>query len=292
VLRKAVAYWRLAALFAVFAAIFVYIAGIFSHPEQDMQESVPPQISDTQYIENNESFEPSVTIGIAKEQPIIINEARIGGDIYGMLSEYDQSPPSFNGNGEITIVVIHAHTSEMISSGAAVLEAGGILVELLRSAGIRAVHVTEEHDLQGRLGAYDRMMETVKKLSDEADGNIIAIDLHASESDSPVSFTIGVAEGVAWQENLRIAYAVSKGIESERPVLKLLPGGLGQQSGTITVNVAVGHPKGSDEDGRRLLADVSVALVSLFEENAPDHSGAFFIEYSDLFKSGCVNSYL
>ena len=259
--------WRFAALFVAFAAIFTAVSALSTGLDAEVKDCDVTTTDAMQSTEEIETYEPSVTAGVTEEPPIIINEARIDEAVDVLFGEYDKSPPAFKLVSGVSVAVIHAHPSERVSETMTALEAGDVLAMLLSSAGVGAVHIDQVHDSEGKLGAYDKMLGSIDKAGEKYEGLLIIIDLHGSEADSPVSFSVGVDTSVGWQENLRVAYAVAAELEYERPVIRLLPGDLGQHSGIITVSVAIGHPEASEEEARKILADLSVAVISLFREN-------------------------
>lgn len=262
--------WKFCALFAAFTAVFTTVYALSPEFSFESTGGTAPPMSGNQSSEEIEELEPSVTAGASEETPIIINEARIDEAIDLLIAGYDKAPPVFKLDRDVSVAVIHAHSSEKVSDGMTALEAGEVLAQLLSSAGVGAVHIDEIHDREGKLGAYDRTVESIGKAREKYGGLMMIIDLHGSESDAPVSFSVGVEDGVGWQENLRVAYAVATELERERPVIRLIPGDLGQHSGIITVSVAIGHPEASEDEARRLLGDVSVAVVMLFKEKIPE----------------------
>ena len=260
--------WRLAALFAVFVAILLPLSRLASKApiEEDLtEEDSAPATS----IDSTHEDEPAVSVAAPVEEPIIFNEARITEDLEAMFAEFRENPTVFFLRDKIAVAVLHAHTSENVSAEMTVLEAGEVLVQLLNSSGIRAVHLKEVHDADGKLGAYDNMLVTVRNTKDEYGGLMMIVDLHGNDEGGGVTFNVGVDTSFAWKENLRAAYSLQHVFDGVECGIRLLPDDLGQRGGTVTVSVAVGGALVDAEEGRSLISGLALAIVNMFEENTP-----------------------
>ena len=260
--------WRLAALFAVFVAILLPLSRLASKApiEEDLtEEDSAPATS----IDSTHEDEPAVSVAAPVEEPIIFNEARITEDLEAMFAEFRENPTVFFLRDEIAVAVLHSHTSENVSAEMTVLEAGEVLVQLLNSSGIRAVHLKEVHDADGKLGAYDNMLVTVRNTKDEYGGLMMIVDLHGNDEGGGVTFNVGVDTSFAWKENLRAAYSLQHVFDGVECGIRLWPDDLGQHSGTVTVSVAVGGGSTDAEEGRSFISSLALAIVNMFEENTP-----------------------
>ncbi len=265
------AYWRFAALAAAFAAIFFVFYAMFFDKEVPLvnEETMSPQSTDTTLredtpLQNLEAFAP-----VEFFTPNLIDEARAAINIDEYFGGDNGSGTVFKTDGDVKVLVIHAHSSERVSQSLTALDAGEVVVGLLASAGIGAVHCTVSHDESGRIGAYNRMKNTVVGLKEEYPELVLIIDLHGSENDKPVLFDIGVSSEYAWKENLRIVSAICKNMNRSDIAVRLLPQNLGQDNGIITLNVSLGHVDAEDSFARELIADLALGIITLFEENTP-----------------------
>ena len=260
--------WKLAALFAVFVAMLLPLSRLASKAplaEDSTEEHPAPEIP----VDSTLGEEPAVSVVAPIEEPIIFNEARITEDLEAMFAEFRENPTVFFRHDEITVAVLHAHTSENVSADMTVLEAGEVLVQLLNSSGIRALHLKEAHDSDGKLGAYDNMLETVRNIKDEYGGLMLIVDLHGNDEGGGVTFNVGVDKSFGWKENLRASYSLLQGFEGVDCGIRLLADDLGQHGGTVTVSVAVGGSSTDAEEGRSFISCLALAIVNMFEENTP-----------------------
>jgi hypothetical protein len=95
----------------------------------------------------------------------------------------------------------------------------------------------------------------------------LIIDLHSSDSGSPITFTVGTGSDYGWEENLRAVLAVTEYLDSGEASVRLLPGDLGQNSGVVTLNVGIGGKNFDDTTARSAIASLVNAIIRLYDEN-------------------------
>ncbi len=263
--------WKFSALCVAFAAIFFLTYCLFFDKGSD-NGAVSSDLEETDSLAieidtsncDVEVFSPTVV-----PPPILIDEAK--SDIN--IEEYFYDTKNICDvlkTGKIKVLVIHSHSSEMVSESINVIDAGSAIVQILCSYGIDAIHCVDKHDEYGRIGAYKRMKDSIGKFKNEYPELAIVIDLHSAEIEAPILFNIGVSHDYAWKENLRIISAIYHNMSREDCVFRLLPQNLGQDNGIITINVGIGYENADDAVARELVASLALGIISLFAESTPE----------------------
>ena len=204
--------------------------------------------------------------------PTLIDEANTGINIEDYCIAALNGPFSNAGEG-IKVLIIHSHTGEKVSENIGVVDAGEAIVSLLNTSGIGALHCRESHDECGRIGAYNRMKGSIEEIASDHTELLLIIDLHAADASSLLSFDIGVSADYSWKENLRAAASIYYNMDGFESVVRLLPRDLGQDTGIVTVSVAIGNPDADDESARRLISALGLSIIELFTENTPEFPG-------------------
>ncbi|MGM9642048.1 MAG: stage II sporulation protein P [Eubacteriales bacterium] len=251
-------YWRFASITVAFAAIFLMIV-IVNNPKE-AGASAPSDITSTSET-TAESIE--VVAPPQKEPPMLIDESKIGIN----ADDYISTDYSLSHLQSSKVLIVHSHNSERVSDTVSVSDAGEVISELLNSAGITTLHYTAEHDAEGSIGAYDRMKQSVLQLLKDNPDIALVIDLHDSDSGMPMTLTVGATDEFCWTENLRLAYALYAKTDGIEAAVRLLPKTLGQDTGTLTLNIGISE-NGTDESAaRKLIAQIANALIILFNNN-------------------------
>lgn len=253
-------YWHFASITVGFAALFLIIV-IVNNPRLlgSFSSSDNTSVSDT--IE--ESIE--VVVPPQKELPLLIDESKIG----IKADDYISSDYSLSHLRSSKVLIVHSHTSERVTDTMSVTDAGEVISELLNSAGITTLHYSIEHDAEGCIGAYDRMKQSVEQLLADNPDIALVIDLHDSDSGMPMTLTVGANDEFCWTENLRLAYALYAKTEGIDSAVRLLPEAIGQDTGTLTLNIGISAGHTDDIEARKLVAGIANALIILFNGNDP-----------------------
>lgn len=264
-------YWRFAALVAAFAAIFFLLYSVFAEdvPLPDAEAQLP-QESEFQTSEETPALTVEASAPVLPSPPVLIDEARSEISIDDYFNGNVDLVNLFKIDGDIKVLVIHSHPSERVSQNMTATDAGEVIVQLLSAAGIGAMHCTVMHDENGRIGAYERMKESIVEIKKDKPSLVLIIDLHGSESDKPFLFDIGVSSDYAWKENLRISSAIYYNMDRNDCTVRLLPHNLGQNNGVLTIGVSLGHESADDSFARELIADLALGITLLFNENTPE----------------------
>jgi hypothetical protein len=255
-------------LVAVFAIIFFLIfTSLENVPDigNDRFTDTRDRVTDSEPAGKTDDREASASP--VKYVPKIIDESRSNINLADYFTEENGTDHLFISDDNVRILVLHSHLSEEIDETLSVAYAGEVVVQLLSSAGIHAVHCVVEHDAQGRIGAYNRMNATIKEYKEIYPELVLILDIHGSDDGSPFQFEIGASNDYAWKENLRIAATVCSNMNREDVTVRILPQSLGQDSGIVTLGVTLGGNDEGDEFGRELITDLSLGIASLFKEN-------------------------
>ncbi len=204
-----------------------------------------------------------------KAAPTVIDEAKSG----ITLDDYSDRTYSLSHLIGISdtpgVLIIHSHSSESVSESITVVDAGKVICDILTTADINAIHCARQHDEDGRLGAYALMNESVREILLENNKIKLIIDLHDSDSEKPLTITVGVDEGFAWQENLRLACAMYNAFKDTEGCIRLLPGTVGQNTGVLTLSIGIGGEKMQNDTGRELIGALAEAIMDLFNKTSP-----------------------
>lgn len=166
----------------------------------------------------------------------------------------------------VRMIVLHSHTSEKCSSESSVVDFGAIIAEQLQISGVETFHCTDLFDLEGTLGSYGRMNARLGELLKEYPDTLIVLDLHSSDTDSPVTFSIAEGHGEGWRENYRLACAVGERIGSGEVTMRMVPGSLGQYSGVLTLHVGIGGNNYTEKESKERLYKLISALIAICSE--------------------------
>ena len=281
-----VKYWSFFAVTTAFAAIFLLIY-VITNPEA---------ASDSNYVEESfQEIEHEISAAVLPESdddqttelddcnhipPLFVDESMVG--IENENEAYaDCSLATLFGAAEgVKVIIIHSHTSEYVSESLSVISVGEVLSQILTSGGIDTYHCKTIHDADGVLGAYSRMNETLLKLRKEYTEAVVVIDIHDSDSGKPLTYTVGTGFEYGWNENLKLACAMSTYTGEIERVIRTLPGELGQSSGILTLNIGICGKEYSDDEARSVLALLAKALMKICENNTPaDHNSAGVLFY-------------
>ena len=255
-------------LVAVFAMIFFLIfTSLENVPDtgNDCFTDTRDRVTDSEPAGETDDREASASP--VKYVPKIIDESRSNINLADYFTEEKGTDHLFISDDNVRVLVLHSHSSENVNDTLSVADAGEVVVQLLTSAGISAVHSVVEHDAQGRIGAYNRMKATIEEYKEIYPELVLIIDIHGSDDGNPFQFEIGASTDYAWKENLRIAATVCSNMNREDVTVRILPQSLGQDSGIVTLGVTLGSNDDGDEFGRELIADLSLGIASLFKEN-------------------------
>lgn len=201
--------------------------------QTDVKDKVTDSLPDTDAV-------PPVAEGVK-----IVNECNaeienIGEDIYG----YTLAPLMGTSEGK-KVLIVHSHTSESCSSQNSVLDFGALMADQLEISGIGTYHCTDSFDEEGNIGAYGRMNKKLKELLHQYPDIVLVIDLHSSDTESPITLTVAHGVGNGWKENYLLAGSVGTKIPECDVSIRIVPGSLGQRSGVLTLHIGIG---GIDED--------------------------------------------
>lgn len=266
--------WKYLTMTVAFAAIFICIISFlyFDGETSEDQPSDSDDESESTYADTEVVAVPDTSLNSTLT---VMNEAIPVFDLNDYIDNGGGESSFIKGNGEISIILVHSHSTEYISENISVLEAGDAISQLLNSAGIKTIHCNEPFDAAGKIGAYERMKTKVQELSSDLEGVVWIIDLHSADSGADISFTVGVSPSFGWSENLRCAVTVAEYLDKTEAVLRLLPSALGQDSGNITLNIGIGGNDRDDEIGRGIIAALVNAILDMYNENprvAPEDS--------------------
>ena len=238
-----------------------------THSSDD--ESTKCEESTVRLTEDTTNINSELVSSKPTRYPDIIDEAKTEIEFVDYLGRDNAFESVLNNSAGIKVLIIHSHSSEKVSQSLSVIEAGEVIAQLLNSSGIKTLHFTELHDENGRIGAYNRMKDSIERLKDECPELILIIDLHGSEEGFPLMFDIGVSPDYAWKENLRIATVIYNKMDRDDCTVRLLPQELGQNTGILSLNVSIGNNNADDTVSRELIADLALGIALLFTENTP-----------------------
>jgi len=232
----------------------------------DINNVVGNNSAETSIADTNENDIPVSAIEYEGELNLI-DESKTGVNLIDYLEEEYQLHSLMSADKDIRVIIVHSHTSEYVSENLSVLDAGEVLAQLLNSAGINTLHCTALHDESGRIGAYNNMEKSIHNALEEHKKCVLVVDLHNSDIDEQVTFTVGTDSSFAWKENLRLAAALSVEMGEYNTTVRLLPNTLGQDNGLLTVNIGIGGEHNTDEEGRRLVSAVFTGILGLCNTN-------------------------
>lgn len=216
------------------------------------------------YVQPEETSAEETVADNEIDLPIIINESE--NDIeFGALLNEDYSFGLPRGDG-VKVIIVNTHSSEAVSSSITVSQFSEDLLKILQSKGVSAYFDDTVYDSQGMIGAYSRMSANVRHLKDIYNEAVVVIDIHDSDSGAPLTFTVGTADGFAWQENLRFACNIYKRMEHFDGAIRILPSTLGQDNGLLSVNIGIGGVDCSDVESRAILAAFAEALTEILQK--------------------------
>jgi hypothetical protein len=240
----------------VFAFFFIYYCLYQLYLKNaKFNEDVPS--SETVAEASNEETEPMQEV----RMPLLIDESESNID----LKEYIENAGDFKfpeGEG-VKVFVVNSHSSEKASQNLTVSDLAADLVKILESRGIRAYFDDTANDENGTIGAYSKMRDNVARLKDIHNEAFVVIDIHNSDSGLPYTFSVGILDSFAWQENLRFACGIYKIMKDTEAAFRILPSSLGQDSGLITLNLGIGGDTYDDSEARILLSLFADAFLEL-----------------------------
>ncbi|MBR4033305.1 MAG: stage II sporulation protein P, partial [Clostridia bacterium] len=225
----------------------------------------------TDIINNSENSPKDETDNVttsARPQRIpltVINESGIDIDIDSYQGSNILSSMTQDSENNIRILVVNSHSSEFVSQSISVSDAGIVITRLLQSAGIGTEYCDEEFDKEGRIGAYIMMKEKIKSELTQKPELVLVIDVHSSDSGTPITFTVGTGSDFGWQENLRAALGVIDNLEAIEASVRFLPTDLGQNSGVITLNIGICGA--DDKSAREAISSLVNAIIILYNDN-------------------------
>ena len=248
--------WRFIAMVVAFFLIYYCLYRLYvknALPNEDIPASVTPEASSLE--EPVELSDPVL--------PLIIDESLLEINVESYLNEenYIKIP---QGDG-IKVLIVNSHASERVSDSLSVSDLGEDLVKILESRGIGTYFDNIPNDDAGTIGAYARMSENVAILKEKYKEAVIVIDIHDSDTGSPFTFSVGVSEEFAWEENLRFACNIYKIMKNSDAAFRFLPTSLGQNNGLLTLNIGIGGNMTKDSAARAQLASFADALSQLLQ---------------------------
>lgn len=256
--------WKYLTLVIAFITIFfaVYIISLGDTKE----DGIPTDIINNS--ENSPKDETDNVTTSARPQRIpltVINESGIDIDIDSYQGSNILSSMTQDSENNIRILVVNSHSSEFVSQSISVADAGIVITRLLQSAGIGTEYCDEEFDKKGRIGAYIMMKEKIKSELTQKPELVLVIDVHSSDSGTPITFTVGTGTDFGWQENLRAALGVIDNLEAIEASVRFLPTDLGQNSGVITLNIGICGA--DDKSAREAISSLVNAIIILYNDN-------------------------
>ncbi len=249
-------YWRFAAVTVAFAAIFFAVWQLSDRSAEFPESETSLQPNVTASASPSDTMPPEVE---EKHHMTLMNES----EFELKLEDYMSGDYSLSHLSQAKILIVHSHNSEYVSESISVAEAGSVIGELLKSAGINVEQCDDIHDAEGNIGAYSRMNESVKEIIAEDPEIAIVIDIHDSDSGLPFTFTVGAESSYGWEENLRLACALYSRINEHSGAMRILPRSIGQNTGVLTLNIGLGGSEFDDSDGRAVIASFAEVLIEM-----------------------------
>lgn len=273
--------WKYLTLIIAFFAIFlaVYFISVGNVEENDNSSDI---INDEENTPTDQTTDITIS---AKPQRIpltVINESGIDLNIDSYQGSNILSSLPQNSENNIRILVVHTHSSESVSENISVSDACIAITQLLQSAGIGTEYCNVVFDKDGRIGAYNMMKEKIGSELDRMPELVLVLDIHSSESGTPITFTVGTGSDFVWEENLRAALAVIDNLEAVEASVRFLPTDLGQNSGVVTLNIRISGA--DDKSAREAISALVNAIIRLYNEN-PRNAPGIILKHSN-FGSG------
>ena len=226
------------ALSAAFAALFYLLSGGTVKRITEDASSTADTTATVEVGVQVPNTDETEIVFVPKNPINIIDESGVG------VSQIDTDQYSLStlmaASDGVKVIVIHSHTSEKVSKTQGVAALGELLSEKLNELGIKTYHCVERQDKNGVIGAYNNMISTLEGLLKTYPDTVCVIDIHDSDTDNDVTFSVGTSGVAGWQENFRLAAALSRAkTDGACPIIKLLPTALGQNSGTLSVHLGI-----------------------------------------------------
>lgn len=261
--RGVLACFKFVCCFFSFVAIFFGIGMLGGEEGGELPDAQDSTNGALEGIDNStESDFVGGTHSAQQSTPVLLIDESMSGVVPDSINTDTYSLSGLIENKrEVKIIIVHSHASEKSSALSDVVESGNVLAAILESSGIEVYHETRAFDEEGRLGAYDRMNAALGGLLEKYTGAVCVIDLHDSDTSCPVTFTVGTQSGDGWQENLVLALAVCRRMESEGVALRILPVSIGQNHSRLSLHIGVGSLKMSEEESRAALAAVAEGVL-------------------------------
>ena len=241
------------AFFLIYYCLYrLYVQNAVTTP--DIPTSVSPA----------ETSEEETTAEYVFELPIIINESNTEINIEEYF-ENDTFIKLPQGRG-IKVIIVNSHSSEMVTENLSVADLSEDLAKILESRGIGVCFENSENDADGMIGAYARMSESVSRLKDIYNEAVVVIDIHNSDSGMPLTYTIGIDDKFAWNENLLFVCNIYRSMKDVESAFRILPSSLGQDNGLLTINIGIGGSQYEDSEVRSWLIAFADGLLRIFNE--------------------------
>lgn len=272
--------WKYLTLVIAFITIFL---AVYFISVGDTKEDGKP----TDIINNSENSPKDETDNVttsARPQRIpltVINESGLELNIDSYQGSNILSSLPHDSENDIRILVVNSHSSEFVSENISVSEAGLVITQLLQSAGIGTEYCVEVFDKGGRIGAYKMMKEMIRSELTRKHELVLVIDIHSSDSGTPITFTVGTGSGFGWEENLRVALGVIDNLDDIETSVRFLPADLGQNSGIVTLNIGICGA--DDKSARRAISALVNAIINLYNEN-PRKDPGIILDHSNFGK--------
>ena len=260
-LKEAYTFLALVLAFVALFIVILMIIGILPNEGADVESEKEDLVTVSADTDHTDDVEDSTKQSTAP--PLIFNETAFNIN-YDAVSNFEYSLAMlFDGNSEVKIAIVHSHNSESTAENLSVSEAGEALEKILESSGIKCIHSTNDHDSESRIGAYERMADTVEILKIENKDLLLVIDIHDSDTGTPLSFTVGTGEDYGWLENLKLAIAACAVIDGIETSIRIVPGAIGQNNGLLSLHVGIGGDGFGDKEARAALSAFAMAVIKL-----------------------------
>jgi hypothetical protein len=249
---------KLISLVLAFSALFYIIFGMLKSPQS--AETSPPSDIEADALpengrDNTSDFSPSIFV--SDESGLGVRVDEINTDGYSLL-------PLMGESQDVMVIIVHSHSSERVSKTQGVSALGEKLCKSLNEAGIKTYHCIEKLDKNGVIGAYENMKTKLKALTKDYPSAICVIDLHNSDTECGITFSVGIDEKNGWQENLTLALAVARQIKGDNgSAVRLLPSSIGQNHGLLSLHVGIGKCDGTEEAAMASLDEVTQAILNV-----------------------------
>ena len=259
-------YWRFVSLVTAFAAIFLLVYSVFSDDRDSSYDSLANVTNESDFATTEHIVLDKEISGPEYILPLLMNEAKADITIEDILEYSYDSCIKLNTVGDFKVLLLHTHSSEMVSENVSVYEAGTDLEKLLTASGITVLHSNEQFDEAGRIGSYNRMKTYVKDQIKKHPEILIVIDLHGSQEVKQLLFDVGVTPVHTWKENLKLITGIYGNMGIPDCAIRLLPTDLGQDNGILSLNVSLGCDTADDEYARTLISALALGIIELVSE--------------------------